>query len=89
MLGSNEVRLMLVISDNVDTILYKTCYVPDSVNGRKKSFYGIGEPKVLTLYGNEFESGVLRATINQNHNYVVQRANKIEVSVVSDSKCYW
>ena len=89
MLGSNEVRLMLAISDNVGAILYKTCYVPDSVNGRKTSFYGIGEPKVLTLYGNEFESGVLRATINQSHNYVIQRANKIEVSVVSDSKCHW
>jgi hypothetical protein len=88
MLGSNEVRIMLEISDNSGARLYQTCYVPDSVNGRKKSFYGIGEPKVLTLYGNEFESGVLRATIDQSHNYVIQRANKIQVSVVSDSKCH-
>jgi hypothetical protein len=87
MLGSNEVRIMLEISDNSGARLYQTCYVPDSVNGRKKSFYGIGEPKILTLYGNEFESGVLRATIDQSHNYVIQRANKIQVSVVSDSKC--
>ena len=89
MRGRNEVRIMLEISDNRGVMLYKTCYIPDSVNGRKKSFYGIGDPKVLTLYGNEFELGVLRATIEPSHNYVVQRANKIEVSVVPDSKCHW
>jgi len=89
MLGNNEVRIMLDISDSAGSMLYQTCYVPESVNGRKKSFYGIGEPKVLTLYGNEFESGVLRATINQSHNYVVQRANKIQVSVVPESTCRW
>ena len=89
MLGGNEVRIMLEISDTSGTTLYQTCYVPDSVNGRKKSFYEIGQPRVLTIYGNETESGTLRATIDPSHNYVIQRANKIEVSVVPDSKCHW
>ena len=89
MLGGNEVRIMLEISDTSGTTLYQTCYVPDSVNGRKKSFYEIGQPRVLTIYGNETESGTLRATIDPGHNYVIQRASKIEVSVVAENKCHW
>ena len=89
MLGDNEVRIMLEISDSSGVMLYQTCYVPDSVNGRKKSFYNIGEPRVLTLYGNETESGTLYATIDPSHNYVIQRASKIEVSVAPASKCRW
>jgi len=89
MLGDNEVRIMLEISDSSGVMLYQTCYVPDSVNGRKKSFYNIGEPRVLTLYGNETESGTLYATIDPGHNYVIQRASKIEVSVAPASKCRW
>ena len=89
MQGPNEVRIMLEVSDVSGTMLYQTCYVPDSINGRKKSFYGIGEPRILTLYGNETESGTLTATIDQAHNYVVQRASRIEVSVVPESKCRW
>jgi len=88
MLGRNEVRIMLAISDNAGAMLYNTCYIPDSVTGRKRSFYGIGEPTVLTLYGNEFESGELQVKFDYRHNYVIQRANKIEVSVVSESKCH-
>lgn len=87
--GNNEVRIMLEVSDVNGQLLYQTCYVPDSVNGRKSSFYNTGDNKKLTIYGNEFETGVLQATISQAHNYVVQRASRIEVSVVPDSKCHW
>ena len=63
--------------------------MPDSVNGRKNSFYEVGVPGSLTIFGNESEFGVLKATIDPMHNYVVQRANRIEVSVVPDIKCRW
>jgi hypothetical protein len=89
MVDTKEVRIMLEISDNNGQMLYQTCYVPDSVNGRKSSFYNIGDIRTLTLYGNEYETGVLKATIDPQHNYVVQRASRIEVSVVPDSKCHW
>jgi len=82
-----EVRIQLIISENNGTVLYHTCYVPDSINGRKNSFYDIGDPRLLTVNGNEVESGVLRAMIDPAHNYVVQRAGKIEVSVVPNSSC--
>lgn len=89
MLGDREVRIMLEISDNHGKMLYQTCYVPDSVNGRKSSFYNIGETRSLTIFGNEFETGVLKATIEPELNYIVQRASRIEVSVVPDIKCRW
>jgi hypothetical protein len=89
MVGDKEVRIMLEISDVNSQLLYQTCYVPDSVNGRKSSFYNIGDTRKLTIYGNEFETGVLKATIDPEHNYIVQRASRIEVSVVPASKCRW
>jgi hypothetical protein len=89
MRGENETRILLEITDNSGKLLYHTCYVPDSINGKKPSFYGIGEPRVLTIFGNQSETGTLIATIDTAHNYVVQRASKIEVSVVPDKKCYW
>jgi hypothetical protein len=89
MRGENETRILLEITDNSGKLLYHTCFVPDSINGKKPSFYGIGETRVLTIFGNQFETGTLIATIDPAHNYVVQRASKIEVSVVPDKKCYW
>jgi hypothetical protein len=89
MVGDREVRIILEISDTSGKILYQTCYVPDSVSGRKTSFYNIGETRNLVLYGNEYETGVLKATIDPEHNYVIQNASKIEVSVVPDIKCRW
>jgi hypothetical protein len=89
MVGDREVRIMLEISDTNGKMLYQTCYIPESINGRKSSFYNIGETRSLTIFGNEYETGVLRATIEPELNYIVQRASKIEVSVVPDIKCRW
>jgi hypothetical protein len=89
MVGDQEVRIMLEILDTNSQLLYQTCYVPDSVNGKKSSFYNIGDTRKLTIYGNEFETGVLKATIDPEHNYVVHRASRIEVSVVPARKCRW
>ena len=87
--GYREVRIMLEISDNNNTLLYHTCYIPDSINGRKNPFYRVGDPGLLVIYGNEYESGELKATIDPAHNYVIQRASKLEVSVVPEEKCHW
>lgn len=89
MRGENEVSILLEISDNSGQLLWHGCFIPNSVNGRKKSFYGIGDPRVLTIYGNEFEKDTLNVIIDPAHNYVVQRASKIEVSIVPDKKCHW
>jgi hypothetical protein len=86
-IGSREPRLRLLMTDNSNNILYETCYMPDSLSGRKASFYGIGEPKVFTIHGNEKESGVLTFVIKPEHNYIIQRANKVEVQIATDSQC--
>jgi len=88
MRGENEVSMLLEITDNSGQLLWHGCFIPNSINGRKKSFYGINEPRVLTIYGNESEKDVLNVKIDPAHNYVVQRASKIQVSVVPDRKCH-
>ena len=87
LIGSREPRLKLLLTDNSNNILYESCYLPDSLSGRKASFYGIGEPKVFTIHGNEKESGVLTFAIKPEHNYIIQRANRVEVQIATDSQC--
>jgi hypothetical protein len=89
MLGDREVRMLLTIYDSSDKWLFQTCSAPDSINGRKASFYSIGEPRVLIINGNEKESGILKATIDASHYDVVQRAARIEVAVVPNANCKW
>ena len=83
MSGTRTPRILLEISDSAGTLLYHTCYIP------MKTYYSVGEPKLLTIYGNDYDEGVLKATIDPAHNYVVQQASRIEVSVVPDSQCRW
>jgi len=83
MSGDRTPRILLEISDNSGTLLYHTCYIP------MKTYYSMGDPKLLTIHGNDYDEGVLKATVDPAHNYVVQQASRIEVSVVPDSKCRW
>jgi hypothetical protein len=87
MTGDKEVRIMLTISDVHSKILYKNCWIPYSLSGRKNSFYSIGIPEALIIYGNEKEENVLRISIPPSHDYVIHRAKNIEVSVVAQGKC--
>jgi hypothetical protein len=89
MASDREVRMMVDISDSNGDNLLQSCYIPDSVSGRKPSFYSIGDPRILIIHGNESETNVIRLTIDPQHNYVVQRAARIELSVVPESKCHW
>ena len=82
MSGDKSPRILLEISDNVGDLLYRTCYIPMS------AYYTMGDPKLLAIYGNDVDNGVLKATIDPEHNYVVQRASRIEVSVVPDNQCH-
>jgi len=87
MTGDKEVRIMLTIADISNKILYKNCWIPYSLSGRKSSFYSIGIPESLTIYGNEKEENVLRIEIPPSHDYVIHRAKNVEVSVVPHNKC--
>lgn len=87
MTGPNEIRLMLRISDASGTTIHRNCWVPLSVNGQKSSFYGIGDPAYLTLYGNESERGHLTVVIPSNLTSLLRQANNVELSVVSNQRC--
>ena len=87
MTGDKEVRIMLTIADISNKILYKNCWIPYSLSGRKSSFYSIGIPEALIIYGNEKEENVLRIDIPPSHDYVIHRAKNMEVSVVPHNKC--
>jgi hypothetical protein len=87
MLGEREARIKMVLRDGNNNILYNTCWVPDSISGRKQSFYTIGELNKILIYGNESEANVLRATIDREHEWIVHKFNSIEVSVVPHKSC--
>lgn len=87
MTGSKEVRIMLRVTDASGKPIHVNCWVPRSVNGSKNSFYGIGEPSQLTIYGNESERGHLTVVIPSNLTSLLGRANSVELSVVAQQSC--
>jgi hypothetical protein len=87
MLGEREVRIKMVLRDGNNNILYNSCWIPDSVTGRKSPFYSLGEPNNILIYGNESETNVLRATINREYEWIIHKINSIEVSVVPHRSC--
>lgn len=87
MTGDRAVRMSVVIYDNINNVIYKTCYIPDGVNGRKDPFYSLGESRSMVLFGNQVETGTMTAAIDPSYNYIIQKMNRIEVSVVPHSTC--
>jgi len=89
LLGENELRLMVLISGSSGDMLYRTCFTPITLVGRSPAFYGIGDPKVLTIYGNQVETSSLNVLIAPENNFVIQYASRIEVSIVAARECRW
>lgn len=87
MLNDREVRIKMVLRSGDNAILYNSCWVPNSVTGRKASFYSTGQPNDILIFGNESEESVLRATIDNEHEWILQKTVSIQVSVVPHSKC--
>jgi hypothetical protein len=74
-------RFLLEIYDNNGSLLYHACYV-------MPLFYSI-QFKQLTFMTSRVETSYLQATIDQSHRYVIDRASRIELLSVPDSKCHW
>jgi hypothetical protein len=87
MTGNKEARIKMVLRDRNNNPLYSSCWIPDSISGRKLSFYSLGEPSSIFIYGNEFEENVLRATIDPRQEWILQNIITIEVSVVPHKNC--
>lgn len=76
-----EVKLKLSISDTNFNNLISQCF---NVN---KTYFSVGNPRSLVLYGNTKEEGVLQLRIPVEYNNVIQRASNIQVSVVPYNQC--
>ena len=79
--NDRESRFLLEIYDNGGELLYHSCYT-------MSMFYYV-QPKQLMFITSKIETSYLQATIDNEHRYVIDRASRIEVSSVPDSKCHW
>ena len=87
MAGEREVRIKLTLRDGNNSKLYSSCWIPNSLTGKKNNFYYIGEPNNIVVYGNESEENTLHATIDRQHEWILQKTITIDVSVVPNSSC--
>jgi hypothetical protein len=76
-----EVKLKLSMSDTNFNNLISQCF---NVN---KTYFSVGNPRSLVLYGNIKEEGVLQLRIPVEYNNIIQRASNIQVSVVPYNQC--
>jgi hypothetical protein len=81
MTSGREAKLKLSISDNSLNNLVSQCF---NINN---TYFSVGEPRSLVLYGNTKEEGVLQLRIPVEYNNILQRASNIQVSVVPFNQC--
>jgi hypothetical protein len=74
-------KLKLSISDTNLNSLVSQCF---NINN---TYFSVGEPRNLVIYGNTKEEGVLQLRIPIEYNNILQRASNIQVSVVPFNQC--
>ncbi len=82
--GDREVRLMISLRDDMNNTVYRSCAVPNLVNGGT-TFYGVGDPRYFVIHGNAKEQGVLQVYLKDRT--IVDRVRAVELSVVATNKC--
>lgn len=87
MLNDNELQILLLITGADGNTLYRNCYTPLALTGRSSAFYNIGDPRLLTIFGNQTETAILQATIEPKNNFVIEYASKIQLGIVPYSSC--
>jgi hypothetical protein len=81
MTHGREAKLKLSITDNSLNNLVSQCF---NINN---TYFSVGEPRNLVIYGNTKEEGVLQLRIPVEYNNILQRASNIQVSVVPLNQC--
>ena len=76
-----EAKLKLSITDNSLNNLVSQCF---NINN---TYFSVGNPRSLVIYGNTKEEGVLQLRIPVEYNSILQRASNIQVSVVPFNQC--
>jgi len=60
--GYNEVRIQVNLRDSNNKIIYNSCIESNSVNGKKPSFYAVGNN--FTIFGNQTDKDEIRINVN-------------------------
>jgi len=79
----NPPRIQVKITGR-NQLLYKNCYVPDSIAGKQKAFFDAGYD--LIVYGNQVEKNIIKIELN-NMPTVLRDAERIDLSVVAHESC--
>jgi hypothetical protein len=77
-------NILLSIKNIDNKVIFKQCYVPDSVVGKKPAFYNIGS--TLAVYGNEIEKNKIDLIID-NMEETVKNIKSIDLAVVPNKDC--
>ena len=78
----NQPNILLSIKDFNNNTVFKQCYVPDSIAGKKPAFYDLGT--TLVVYGNQTEKNIIELGLTQD---AIKQIRSIELNVVADNNC--
>ena len=88
MTGPRELRIMLLLRDNGYNVLYKGCSVPDVISGYKPHLYNIGEPRTISIYGNNYEDGMVAVAMTEEQaKSIIPKLTTIEIQAVASKDC--
>jgi hypothetical protein len=76
-----EAKLKLSVTDTNFNNVISQCF---NIN---KTYFSVGDPRTLILYGNTKEEGVLQLRIPVEYNNILHRASNIKLSVVPFNQC--
>ena len=73
-------NILLSIKDFNNNTVFKQCYIPDSIAGKKPAFYDLGT--TLVVYGNQTEKNKIELGLTQD---AIKQINSIELNVVAEN----
>jgi hypothetical protein len=83
-LQQKQPNILLSINNFENKTIFRQCYVPDSVAGKKSSFYNVGS--TLVVYGNQIEKNKIEVSLT-NMQDVIKQIQNIELTIVTDDNC--
>lgn len=83
-LQQNKPNILLTINSFENKTILRQCYVPDSISGKKPSFYKVGS--TLALYGNQIEKNKIELSL-ANMQDAIKQIKNISLTIVTDDKC--
>ena len=83
-LQQQKPNILLTINNFENKTVFRQCYVPDSIAGRKPAFYNAGS--TLALYGNQVEKNIIELSLTNMQDAIKQIQN-IELTIVTNDKC--